>query len=134
VHEFVRGWQEDGIGYWVVELDAKFVGVAGVRPLQFRGRTCWNLYYRFAPEVWGMGLAVEAACEAVAVAEALHPYWPVLARTRPANGPAVRPGGAGGRGCWLDSAKRSGRGRLRCASPRLAAHAVPLTEPQSTRS
>jgi len=90
VHEFVRGWQEDGIGYWVVELDAKVVGVAGVRPLQFRGRTCWNLYYRFAPEVWGMGLAVEAACEAVAVAEALHPYWPVLARTRPANGPAVR--------------------------------------------
>ncbi len=57
VHEFVRGWQEDGIGYWVVELDAKVVGVAGVRPLQFRGRTCWNLYYRFAPEVWGMGLA-----------------------------------------------------------------------------
>jgi len=90
VHEFVRGWQEDGIGYWVVELDAKVVGVAGVRPLQFRGRTCWNLYYRFAPEVWGMGLAVEAACEAVAVAEALHPDWPVLARTRPANGPAVR--------------------------------------------
>jgi len=61
-----------------------------VRPLQFRGRTCWNLYYRLAPEVWGMGLAVEAACEAVAVAEALHPDWPVLARTRPANGPAVR--------------------------------------------
>ena len=89
MHEFV-GWQEDGIGYWVVELDAKVVGVAGVRPLQFRGRTCWNLYCRLAPEVWGMGLAVEAACEAVAVAEALHPDWPVRARTRPANGPAVR--------------------------------------------
>ncbi len=90
MHEFVRGWQEDGIGYWSLSSMRRLSVSRGVRPLQFRGRTCWNLYYRLAPKVWGMGLAVEAACEAVAVAEALHPDWPVRARTRPANGPAVR--------------------------------------------
>jgi len=30
VHEFVRGWQEHGVGYWAVEFDGKLVGVAGV--------------------------------------------------------------------------------------------------------
>lgn len=90
VHEFVRGWQEHKVGYWAVEFDGKVVGVAGVRPLVFRGRECWNLYYRFAPAVWGKGFAVEAAGEAVAVAEAQRPARPVVARTRPGNHPAIR--------------------------------------------
>jgi ribosomal-protein-alanine N-acetyltransferase len=88
--EFLRCWQDHGVGYWAVEFAGQVLGVAGVRPLRFRARECWNLYYRFAPEAWGRGLAVEAAREAVAVAETHRPGWPVLARTRPANSAAVR--------------------------------------------
>jgi len=88
--EFLRCWQDHGVGYWAVEFAGQVLGVAGVRPLRFRERECWNLYYRFAPEAWGKGLAAEAAREAVAVAENHRPGWPVLARTRPANSAAVR--------------------------------------------
>lgn len=98
VHEFVGGWQEHGVGYWAVEVDGRVVGVAGVRPLEFRGRECWNLYYRFFPDVWGKGLAVEAAREAVVVADALDPARPVVARTRPTNYPALRVAEAAGLG------------------------------------
>ncbi len=85
VHEFVRGWQEHTVGRRVRREGG---GVAGVRPLVFRGRECWNLYYRFAPDVWGKGFAVEAAGEAVAVAEAQRPARPVVVRTRPGNHPS----------------------------------------------
>lgn len=90
VRQFVRGWEEHGVGYWTVEFGGVVVGVTGVRPLAFQGRHCWNLYYRFSPAAWGKGFAVEAAREAVTVAEALQPVRPVLARTRPANVAAVR--------------------------------------------
>lgn len=90
VDGFIRCWRERGIGYWVVEFAGEVVGVAGVRPFDFRGRECWNLYYRFAPSMWGQGLAVEAAREAVAVAEAQRPGRPVVARTRPSNLPALQ--------------------------------------------
>lgn len=90
VRGFLSTWQEHGIGYWVVEFQASIVGVAGVRPFAFRGRDCWNLYYRFSPEVWGVGLAVEAAREAVAVAAEQPPARPVVARTRPSNQGAIR--------------------------------------------
>lgn len=90
VLEFVLDWTKHGMGYWAVEYEGMVVGVAGVRPFLFQGRDCWNLYYRFSPAVWGRGLAVESALEAVAVAEALQPRRPVVARTRPANSAAVR--------------------------------------------
>lgn len=67
------GGRSTGLGYWAVEFDGKVVGVAGVRPLVFRERECWNLYYWFAPDGWGKGLAAEAAGEAAAVAEAQRP-------------------------------------------------------------
>ena len=85
VHEFVRGWGENGVGYWVVEHGGEVVGVVGVRPFVYSGRDCWNLYYRLSPEAWGKGFAAEAASEAVAVAATLKPEWPVVARTRPTN-------------------------------------------------
>jgi RimJ/RimL family protein N-acetyltransferase len=90
VHDFVRDWREHGVGYWAVELNGKVIGLAGVRRIVFRARECWNLYYRFSPEAWGMGFAVEAAREAVAVADAQRPAHPVVARTRPSNHPAMR--------------------------------------------
>jgi len=44
--EFLRCWQEYGLGYWAVELGGHVVGIAGVRPFRSRTRECWNLYYR----------------------------------------------------------------------------------------
>jgi RimJ/RimL family protein N-acetyltransferase len=30
VHKFVRGWDENGVGYWVVEHDGEAIGLVGV--------------------------------------------------------------------------------------------------------
>jgi len=88
VHEFVRGWQEDGIGYWSLS-SIEGCRRRGVRPLQFRGRTCWNLYYRLAPEVWAWGSRSRPHARQ---SPSRRPYTPtgLRSRTRPANGPAVR--------------------------------------------
>ena len=90
LESFVAAWSGDGHGYWAAVLDGVVVGAAGVEARMVMGRECWNLYYRFAAEVWGRGLATEAACEAVAAATALDAARPVVARTRPANERAVR--------------------------------------------
>jgi RimJ/RimL family protein N-acetyltransferase/adenylate kinase family enzyme len=87
---FIRGWEVNGIGYWLVEYEARNVGVAGITPITLGDVDCWNLYYRFSPEVQGRGLAAEATGEAIAVARGLTPEWPVVARTRPDNEPAIR--------------------------------------------
>jgi RimJ/RimL family protein N-acetyltransferase len=88
--EFVRGWEEHDVGYWIVEFDGDIIGMAGVEPQLFLERECWNLYYRLSPIAWGNGFAVEAAKEAVTVASSLQPKWPVVARTRGANYAAAR--------------------------------------------
>jgi RimJ/RimL family protein N-acetyltransferase len=88
--EFVRGWEVHDIGYWVVEFGGDVIGMAGVEPQLFLNRECWNLYYRLSPSAWGKGFAVEAAKEAVTVASALQPTWPVVARTRATNYVAAR--------------------------------------------
>jgi RimJ/RimL family protein N-acetyltransferase len=87
---FIRGWEEHGIGYWLVEHEARDVGVAGITATTLGDVDCWNLYYRFSPEVQGRGLAAEATREAIAVARELTAEWPVVARTRPDNEPAIR--------------------------------------------
>jgi RimJ/RimL family protein N-acetyltransferase len=88
--EFVRGWEDHGIGYWVVEFGGAVIGMAGVEPQLFLDRECWNLYYRLSPSAWGKGFAVEVAKEAVVVASVLQPTWPVVARTRATNHAAAR--------------------------------------------
>ena len=85
----MRGWQENGIGYWSLSSIEGCRCRGGATPPVPRPDVLDPVLPR-RPGGLGVGLAVEAACEAVAVAEALHPDWPVLARTRPANGPAVR--------------------------------------------
>jgi RimJ/RimL family protein N-acetyltransferase len=85
VREFVRGWDENGVGYWAVEFDSEVIGLVGVRPFFYLGRECWNLYYRLSPDAWGKGFAAASASEAVSVATTLQPEWPVVARTRPTN-------------------------------------------------
>lgn len=86
----VRAWDEDCVGYWAAEHKGEFVGVSGLRRLSHAGRDCWNLYYRFRPDVWGRGLATEAACEAMAFAREQVVAMPVIARTRSQNEAAKR--------------------------------------------
>ena len=88
--EFVRGWEEHDVGYWIVEFGDDVIGMAGVEPQLFWDRECWNLYYRLSPSAWGNGFAVEAAKDAVTVASSLQPKWPVVARTRGTNYAAAR--------------------------------------------
>jgi [ribosomal protein S5]-alanine N-acetyltransferase len=87
---FIEDWDAHGLGYWVVKHEGRDVGVAGVKAATIGGRPCWNLYYRFAPEVHGLGFASEATREAIAAARAHTPQLPVVARTRPGNEPAAR--------------------------------------------
>jgi len=88
--EFVRGWEEHDVSYWIAEFGGDIIGMAGVEPQLFLERECWNLYYRFSPSAWGNGFAVKVAKEAVIVASSLQPMWPVVARTRATNYAAAR--------------------------------------------
>jgi RimJ/RimL family protein N-acetyltransferase len=88
--EFVRGWEEHDVGYWIVEFGGDVIGMAGVEPQLFLERECWNLCYRLCPSAWGNGFAVEAVKEAVTVASTLQPTWSVVARTRATNYAAAR--------------------------------------------
>ena len=96
VLDYLAQWAGDGVGYWAVEVRGKVVGVAGLRFMVWRKRDVWNLYYRFSPEVWGLGYATEVASEAVQAAFEHVPRLPVVARTRPDNAGALRVAEAAG--------------------------------------
>jgi RimJ/RimL family protein N-acetyltransferase len=85
----VDAWENE-LSYWAVESHGLVIGFAGVEARVVLDRPCWNLYYRFKPSAWGKGFATEVAREAVAVAEAIHPVRPTVARTRAGNIPAIR--------------------------------------------
>jgi RimJ/RimL family protein N-acetyltransferase len=87
---FVDVWERGELGYWTIRYDGAIAGFGGVKPKLWRGRDCWNLYFRLEPRWWGLGIATEMAREAVAVAAATHPSWPVLVETRPDNAAAIR--------------------------------------------
>ena len=87
---YISAWARNGIGYWLVEHGGDPIGVAGLTPISFDGRSCFNLYYRFVPAARGQGFAAETCREALAVATAIDPEWPIVVRTRPANAPARR--------------------------------------------
>jgi [ribosomal protein S5]-alanine N-acetyltransferase len=89
VRKTIAVWRRDGIGHWVVEHDGRLAGVTGVRPSQLQGETYWNVYYRFAPETWGRGIASEAVRAALAVAREHVPGRRFVVRTRPTNEAAI---------------------------------------------
>ncbi len=79
-------WHEHGFGYGVVESDdGAVIGFCGVRTETWLGRPVLNLYYRFAPEVWGRGIASTVAAQAIRVAAEHSPDRPVLAYTTEDN-------------------------------------------------
>jgi ribosomal-protein-alanine N-acetyltransferase len=89
VRESIAAWGRDGIGHWLVEYDGRLAGIAGVRPTTLHGDEYWNVYYRFAPETWGRGIASEAVRAALAAARGHLPGRPFVVRTRPANEAAM---------------------------------------------
>ena len=89
--EWLAHWHEHGFGYWVVESDdGAVIGFCGVRTETWLGRPVLNLYYRFAPEVWGRGIASAVAAHAVAWARDQQPDRPVLAYTTEDNAGSQR--------------------------------------------
>ena len=87
---FVKVWDEGELGYWAIVAHGRVAGFGGVQPKLWRGRRCWNLYYRVAPEFQGQGIATETAREAIAAGFGEHPDWPVLVETRPGNTSAIK--------------------------------------------
>ena len=90
VRETIDAWRRDGIGHWLVEHDGRLAGVTGVRPIKLDGDLYWNVYYRFAPETWGKGIASEALRAALAAARDHLPGRPFVVRTRPTNDAAMQ--------------------------------------------
>lgn len=87
---WVRHWEEHGFGYWCVRESGadRIIGYAGVKRMLMHGRPVLNLVYRFVPEVWGRGLATEAAVAIVSRALAEMPAETIVARVRPDNWPS----------------------------------------------
>jgi ribosomal-protein-alanine N-acetyltransferase len=85
VGEWMAHWREHGFGYWVVRDASGVVGSAGLRSSTWRERDVCNLYYRFAPEVWGRGYATETALAAVGLWRSRLSARPIVAYTKPGN-------------------------------------------------
>ncbi|MFG1921241.1 GNAT family N-acetyltransferase [Cryptosporangium sp. NPDC048952] len=63
----VGHWETHGFGAWAVEYHGRFVGFAGlahVPPFLAEAGTAPELGWRLSPDVWGHGLATEAATAA----------------------------------------------------------------------
>jgi RimJ/RimL family protein N-acetyltransferase len=90
LRDAIAAWHRDGIGHWLVEYDGRLAGIAGVRPTTIQGDEYWNVYYRFAPETWGKGIASEAVRAALAAARDHLPGRRFVVRTRPTNGAAMQ--------------------------------------------
>jgi RimJ/RimL family protein N-acetyltransferase len=88
--DFVRVWERGELGYWTILFQDQIAGFGGVRPKIWRDSECWNLYYRVTPELWGLGIATETACEAISAARSEHPDWPILVETHPDNLAAIK--------------------------------------------
>ncbi|HEU5485054.1 MAG TPA: GNAT family N-acetyltransferase, partial [Microlunatus sp.] len=84
----LRHWQVYGFGYWVVDdaTTGEPIGVAGVRT----DGDGLNLYYRFAAEAHGRGLATEVAKESVALASEWLGDRVVRATIRPQHRSSLR--------------------------------------------
>jgi ribosomal-protein-alanine N-acetyltransferase len=90
VARWVRHWAEHGFGYRCVREHGsdRIVGYAGLKRMTMDGRPVLNLVYRFVPDVWGRGLATEAADALVANALEEQPGQTIVARVRPDNRPS----------------------------------------------
>lgn len=78
LERYAATWDDDGLGYWTARTrDAgTVVGIGGA---MLRDGAAWNVYYRFAVEAQGQGLAHELALVALGAARTVRPEVPVVA-------------------------------------------------------
>lgn len=87
VDAWLAHWIEHGYGYCAVTTRASpdVIGLAGARARDFHDERVLNLGYRFCPEVWGRGYAVEAAKAVVDWRARALPWMPLVASVNVAN-------------------------------------------------
>ena len=100
-------WDRFGFGYWTVLAPAAWwpagaagpaagdgdrvnAGMGGIQHYAMTGESVLNVYYRFAPEVQGRGLARRVIETSIQVAVEAAPGLDLVVRTRPANAAARR--------------------------------------------
>jgi ribosomal-protein-alanine N-acetyltransferase len=100
-------WATHGFGYWVVLLPGSawpggvrgshtadngrvVAGLGGVQHHRVDGQPVLNVYFRFAPEAQGRGLAGTVLRQIALLAPDVAPGRDVVVRTRPANAAARR--------------------------------------------
>ncbi len=103
----ITHWREHGFGYWTLLVPAatwpdgtashqaedagrRIAGLGGVQHHTMAGRPVLNVYFRFAPEVQGRGLAGTVLDCASMTARHVAPDLDIVVRTRPGNGAARR--------------------------------------------
>jgi RimJ/RimL family protein N-acetyltransferase len=97
VHELIETWCNDwrdrGIGYWTVRtLDEEHhvIGFTGIRHKQMHDQPGLNLYFRYGPEAWGKGYAVEGGRVTLDVAFGALRAPSVRAVARRTNLPSIK--------------------------------------------
>jgi [ribosomal protein S5]-alanine N-acetyltransferase len=87
VARWTAHWEQFGFGYWCIrEADGSgVIGLCGLKVMALHGEEGLNLLYRLAHEVWGRGMASEAASAVVAWADEHQPTRRLFARIRPLN-------------------------------------------------
>lgn len=89
IERYAAAWDDDGLGYWTAR-DREDDRVLGIGGAMLRAGTVWNVYYRFAVEAQGRGLAHELARVALAAAREVRPDVPVVAYLLEHNTPSRR--------------------------------------------
>jgi RimJ/RimL family protein N-acetyltransferase len=87
---WIAHWDAHGYGPWTVEHDAQVIGFGGLRMRGEDEIPGLNLYFRFRPESWGNGFAVELARASVRIAFEEKIADAVTAIIRPENAPSIR--------------------------------------------
>lgn len=89
-----RRLEEDGFGFWAVELPEKapFIGFVGISAATFDAEftPCIEVGWRLARRFWGQGLAPEAAAEAVEFGFSELHLQEIFSFTATSNRPSVR--------------------------------------------
>jgi RimJ/RimL family protein N-acetyltransferase len=97
VHELIETWCNDwrdrGIGYWTVrtlDRESHVIGFTGIRHKQMHDQPGLNLYFRYGPDAWGQGFAVEGGHVTLDIAFNTLRLPSVRAITRPTNQPSIK--------------------------------------------